>query len=162
MTLPGAADDITPAAQELLESLLQHLLPTPVVSPPKVAPIPSELELLIQRLMGNDRSVQPAPTGKSGSIDAEFTPGRGVYVGAATSGARKPGLVVCSVFLVWQTRSCGLSVPRSGCYVSFFATAMAGGEGGRWFCHAVTPDAGRATPNGKRRLIRGWGSRPDQ
>ena len=52
--LPGAADDITPAAQELLESLLQHLLPTTVVSPPKVTPIPSELELLIQRLTGND------------------------------------------------------------------------------------------------------------
>ena len=45
--LPGVADDITPAAQELLESLLQHLLPTHVVSPPKVTPIPSELELLI-------------------------------------------------------------------------------------------------------------------
>ena len=52
--LPGAADDMTPGAQELLESLQQHLLPTPVVSPPKATPIPSELELLIQRLMGND------------------------------------------------------------------------------------------------------------
>ena len=45
--IPEVADDITPAAQELLESLLQHLLPTPVVSPPKVTRIPSELELLI-------------------------------------------------------------------------------------------------------------------
>ena len=69
--LPGVADDITWAAQELLESLLQHLLPTPVVSPPKVAPIPSELELLIQRLMGNDRPVQPAPTGRSSHTDME-------------------------------------------------------------------------------------------
>ena len=64
--LPGAADDMTPEAQELLESLLQHLLPTPVVSPPKATPIPSELELLIQRLMGNDRPVQPDPTRRSG------------------------------------------------------------------------------------------------
>ena len=62
--LTGAADDITLAGQELLESLLQHLLPTPVVSSPKVAPIPSELELLIHHLMGNDRPVQPAPMGK--------------------------------------------------------------------------------------------------
>ena len=61
--LPEVADDITPAAQELLESLLQHLLPTPVVSPPKVTRIPSELELLIQRIIGNDRPVQPARRG---------------------------------------------------------------------------------------------------
>ena len=61
MTYLGRGDDITPEAQELLESLL----PTPVVSPPKVTPIPSELDLLIQRLIGNDRPVQPAPTGRS-------------------------------------------------------------------------------------------------
>ena len=59
--LPGAADDMTP----------EHLLPTPVVSPPKATPIPSELELLIQRLMGNDRLVQPAPTRRSGFTNME-------------------------------------------------------------------------------------------
>ena len=48
-------------------------------------------------------------------------------------------------------------VSRSGCYVSFFAAGMAGGKGGRRFCHAVTPDAGRVTPDGKRQLIRGGG-----
>ena len=62
------------------------------------------------------------------------------------------------MFLVWQAGSCGLSVSRSGCYASFFVAGMAGGKGGRQFCHAVTPDAGRATPDGKRRLIRGGGS----
>ena len=104
--LPGAADNITPAAQELLESLLQHLLPTPVLSPPKVTPIPSELELLIHRLIGNDRPVQPAPIGevrfyRHGSVLIQkFASGRAVYVGAATPGARTPRLVVCGVFLV--------------------------------------------------------------
>ena len=158
--LPGAADDITPAAQELLESLLQHLLPTPVVSPPKVAPIPSELELLIQRLIGNDRPVQPAPTGRSSFTDMEVLIQNLVPVGPSTleQTPRDPGLVVGGVFLVWQAGSCGLSVSHSGCYVSFFAAGMAGGKGGRRFCHAVTPDAGRATPDGKRRLIRGRGS----
>ena len=59
--LPGVADDMTP----------EHLLPTPVVSPPKATPIPSELELLIQHLMGNDRPVQPAPTRRSGFTNME-------------------------------------------------------------------------------------------
>ena len=45
--------------------------PTPVVSPPKVTPIPSELKLLIQCLIGNDRTVQPAPTGRSSFTDME-------------------------------------------------------------------------------------------
>ena len=158
--LPGTADDITPAAQELLESLLQHLLPTPVVSPPKVTQIPSELELLMQRLIGNDRPVQRAPSKKirfyrHGSIDTEFASGRVVYVGAATPGARTLGLVGCGV---WQAVSCGLSVSRSGCYISFFAAGMAGGKGGRRFCHAVTPDAGRKTATDPGREV----NRPDQ
>ena len=123
---PGAANHITPAAQELLESLLQHLLPTPVVLPPKVTPIP----------YGEVQFYRP------GSIDTEFASGLAVYVGAATPGAWTPGLVGCGVFLVWQAGSCGLSVSRSGYYVSFLAAGMAGGIGGRQFCHAVTPDAG--------------------
>ena len=69
--LPGVADDMTPEAEDMLESLLQHLLPTPAVSPPKATPIPSELELLIQRLMGNDRPVQLAPMRRSGFTDME-------------------------------------------------------------------------------------------
>ena len=48
----GVGDDpVIPVAQELLESLLQRLLHTAVVAPPKVTPIPSELELLLQRLL---------------------------------------------------------------------------------------------------------------
>ena len=57
------ADDMTLEAQDMLESLMQHLLPTPAVSPPKATPIPSEFELLIQRLMGNDQPVQSARRG---------------------------------------------------------------------------------------------------
>ena len=63
--------DITPEAQEVLESLLQLLLPTLVVSPLKATPIPSELELLMQRLMGNDQPVQPGPMGRSSFTDLE-------------------------------------------------------------------------------------------
>ena len=37
----------------------------------KATPIPSDLELLIQRLIGNDQPVQPAPTGRSSFTDIE-------------------------------------------------------------------------------------------
>ena len=46
---------VSPTEQTLLESLLQRLLPTPVGSSPDVTPIPSQLELLLQRLLGDDR-----------------------------------------------------------------------------------------------------------
>ena len=45
----GVTADITPEDQELLGSLMRHLLPTPVVSSPKVTPIHLECDLLIQR-----------------------------------------------------------------------------------------------------------------
>ena len=37
--LREVADDMTPEAQDMLESLMQHLLPTPAVSLPKATPI---------------------------------------------------------------------------------------------------------------------------
>ena len=40
----------------------------------------------------------------------------------------------------------------------FFAAGLAVIKGRRRFCDAVTPDAGRTTPDGKRRLIRGGGT----
>ena len=42
--------------QDMLGSLLRHLLPTPAVSPPRATPIPSEREQLIQCLMGKPRA----------------------------------------------------------------------------------------------------------
>ena len=67
--LPGAADDITPAAQKRLESLLQHLLPTPVVSPPKVAPIPSNMEVLIHNVFPVGPSTMEPPLREPGRLD---------------------------------------------------------------------------------------------
>ena len=61
---PGVTEAITPEAQELLGSLMRHLLLTPVVSPPKATPIPSELDLLIQRMMGSYHQGVADPDGK--------------------------------------------------------------------------------------------------
>ena len=67
-----ATADITPEDQELLGSLMRHLLPTPVVSPPKVTPIHSECDLLLQHLMGNCHPVQPLPQERSSFTDMEI------------------------------------------------------------------------------------------
>ena len=45
--------------QDMLGSLMQHLLPTPAVSPPRATPILLEHEQLIQRLMGKEHPVRP-------------------------------------------------------------------------------------------------------
>ena len=50
----GSTDSKPEVASEdsdVLGLLMQHLLPTPAVSPPQATPIPSDRELLIQRLM---------------------------------------------------------------------------------------------------------------
>ena len=44
---------------ETLDKVIRRLLPTPTVPPPKAAPIPSDRELLIQRLLGAIRPPQP-------------------------------------------------------------------------------------------------------
>ena len=43
----------------MLGLLMRHLLPMPVVSPPRATPIPLDCELLIQRMMGTEHPVQP-------------------------------------------------------------------------------------------------------
>ena len=86
--LREVADDMTREAQDMLLSLMQHLLPTPAVSPLKATPIPSEFELLIQRLMGNDRPVPAGPDEevgfyRDGGLDTDLTSICGPYTGTA-------------------------------------------------------------------------------
>ena len=56
----------------MLGLLMQHLLPTPAVSPPRATPIPSDRELLIQRLMGTVHPVQPVLQERSNLTDIEI------------------------------------------------------------------------------------------
>ena len=62
----SASVDITPEDQDRLGTLMRHLLPTPVVSPP------SECDLLIQHLMGNIHPVQPLQQECSSVTDMEI------------------------------------------------------------------------------------------
>ena len=64
-----AAVTIPPAEPDPLKTLLRRLLPTPVVPalPPK--PVPTELECLLQRLLGEVQAPKPAPPAKSGITD---------------------------------------------------------------------------------------------
>ena len=57
-----AEDTQSPVAlkeSEALDEIMRQLLPTPAMSPPEATPIPSDRELLIQRLLGAVRPVQP-------------------------------------------------------------------------------------------------------
>ena len=53
-----SGSDVCSEDQDLLGSLMRHLLPTSAVSPPRATPIPSDHEQLIQHLMGKEHPVQ--------------------------------------------------------------------------------------------------------
>ena len=57
---------------EVLDEVIRRLLPTPMVPPPKAAPIPSDCELLIQRLLGVIRPPQPVIQERSQLTDMEI------------------------------------------------------------------------------------------
>ena len=54
---------------ETLDEIMRRLLPTPTVSHPKATPIPSDRELIIQRLLGVIRSPQPVVQERSQLTD---------------------------------------------------------------------------------------------
>ena len=57
---------------DLLEQIKRQLLPAPAVSPPKATPIPSDYDLLIQRLLGTVHPVQPVAQERSRLTDIEI------------------------------------------------------------------------------------------
>ena len=57
---------------DALEQIMRQLLPTPAVSPLKATPIPSDRDLLIQRLLGAVRPVQPVVQERSRLTDIEI------------------------------------------------------------------------------------------
>ena len=57
---------------DVLEQIRRHLLLTSAVSPPKATPIPSDHELLIQRLLGTVHPVQPVVHERSSLMDIEI------------------------------------------------------------------------------------------
>ena len=68
------ADEQAPAASpetEALEDIIRRLLPTPALPPPKAAPIPSDRDLLIQRLMGAIGPPQPVAQERSTVTELE-------------------------------------------------------------------------------------------
>ena len=69
---------------ETLEEIMRRLLPTPTVPPPKAAPIPSDRELLIQRLLGVIRPPQPVIQEWSKLTDTEIALQNLLPVGSVT------------------------------------------------------------------------------
>ena len=66
------APDVSSEGQDMLGSLMRHLLPTPAMSPPRATSIPSEHDQLIQRLLGKEHPMQPLLQERSSFIDMEI------------------------------------------------------------------------------------------
>ena len=69
---PKLAPDVSSEDQDMLGSLLRHLLPTPAMSLPRATPIPSECDQLIQRLLWKDHPVQLLLQERSSFTDMEI------------------------------------------------------------------------------------------
>ena len=69
---------------KLLEDIIRKLLPTASLPPPEVAPIPSEQDLLIQRLMGTICPSQPVAQERSKLTNLETMLLNWVPVGTVT------------------------------------------------------------------------------
>ena len=67
-----------------LEDIVRKLLPTPARPPPEAAPIPSNKDLLIQRLVGAIRTSQPVAQERSKLTDLEIMLQNWLPVGAVT------------------------------------------------------------------------------
>ena len=88
---------------ETLEEIMRRLLPKPTVPPPKAAPIPSDRELLIQRLLGAILPPQPVILERSQLTDMEITElssGRISHGGGRVFGGASSG-VAGGVFFLW-------------------------------------------------------------
>ena len=137
---------------ELLEDIIRKLLPPP---PPEAAPIPSDQDLLIQRLMGASGGTGAIEIDRFGNHVAELASSRNSHRG----GRRFADIVVGfrqGVFFVRGFDPYDGSMSDSRRVVSILAYGMAGGPHRRPV-HSGTGASSRAPEpaDGKRRLIRG-------
>ena len=83
VTVDGQSSVESPET-ESLEDIIRKLLPKPARPPPEAAPIPSDNDLLIQRLMGAIRPSQPVAQERSKLTDLEIMLQNWLPVGAVT------------------------------------------------------------------------------
>ena len=107
---------------ETLDEVIRRLLPTPTVPPSKAAPIPSDRELLIQRLLGAIRPPQPVVQERSKLTDMEIVLQNLLLVGSIVEKDVSGG-----VFFLWRVDPRDGPVSRVGRVVSILAGGMAGG-----------------------------------
>ena len=92
-TQPECEPEVSSEDQDVLDLLMRQLLPTPVVSPPRVTPIPSDRELLIQRLvplMGPEHPAWPVLQERSNLKDIETLIQSLLPVGSVVEGNARP------------------------------------------------------------------------
>ena len=92
---------------DVLDQIRRQLLPMPTVSPPKATLIPSDHDLLIQRLLGAVYPVQPVVRERSHLTDIDFfyrymLPVGSEYASGRRQTCRHRRLVNERVFFVWR------------------------------------------------------------
>ena len=166
--VPVVAVTASPTAPALLEAFLRRLLPTPVVLPPDPTSVPSELQRLLQRLLGDAQPAQPVSSGKLGVTAIKTLLQNVLPVSPPPSSrtqpdARRRDWTAVFFFCVWANGSWGHQMSHIGHYVTLLAAGMEGGESRDLICYDISSCAGGAPLGGKRWLIRGGRvSHPDQ
>ena len=151
---------------ETLDEVMRRFLPTPAVPPMKAAPIPLDCELLIQRLLGVIRPSQPVLQERSKLTDMEIVSQNLLLVssvveedgpsserisesleGCFSCGEMAHETDECQELDQFFLRSCWWDDKRTGLVTNSFETGS---------------DGGPKPAGGKRRLIQGEVSHPDQ
>ena len=151
-----------------MEQIRRHLLPTPAVSPPKATPIPSDRDLLIQRLLGTVHPVQPVVQERSRLTDIEILLQSMLSVGSVTEADVQPpahrqestgGCFSCGE-LDHATERCPVLDERCPVLDESFPFLPPGWRADQTddeFVLRPAPRGGCLSASGKRRLIRGGG-----
>ena len=144
---------------DVLVLLMRHLLPTPAVSPLKATSIPTDRELLLQRLLGTVNPVQPVMQERSGLADIEVLLQSVLPVGQCTTADRSSTRCFSCVEADHVTPLC----PVLNESFPFLPPGWRPDRVDDEFVLRPPPRGGQLSSSGKRRLIRGGGvSLPDQ
>ena len=142
------------------------LLPTPAASPPKATPIPSDRELLVQRLLETVNHVQPVVQERSGIANIEVLLQSMLPVASVVEdNVRPPTDHQEPTAGCFSCRESGHATSRCPVLDESFPFLPLGWRADRMdneFVLRPPPRGGQLSSSGKRRLIRGGGLVSDQ
>ena len=131
--------EVSSEDQDILGLSMRHLLPMQAVSPPRVTPIPSDREQLIQRLMGTGQPVRPVLWERSSLTDMDTLLQSLLPVGSLERENLIPAVGRHESMVMYF--SCGKSGNEAS-RCPFLATGMASGLDRGWICYAPSAEGG--------------------